>query len=140
MSAFENAKNFFTACETEQGWAGCAQYVDDVATFNAQSESLVDVKTVKDYCEWMAGLGGGPLAGCSYDLHASSYDESTNTAVFFATFTGRHVGEGGPVPATQKETHSHYVYALRMNADGLVEDMVKIWNAPWALRELGWAE
>ncbi len=42
--------------------------------------------------------------------------------------------------ATEKETHSHYVYALRMNADDLVEDMVKIWNAPWALRELGWAE
>ncbi len=140
MSAYETATAFFHACEGLEGWQGCQQHVAPAATFTAQSEPIADIDTVEAYCEWMAGLGGGPLAGCSYDLHASSYDESTHTAVFFATFTGRHVGEGGPVAATQKETHSHYVYALRMNAGGLVEDMVKIWNAPWALRELGWAE
>ena len=34
---------------------------------------------------------------------------------------------------------AHYVYALEMNPDDKVERMTKIWNAPWALRELGWA-
>jgi len=25
-----------------------------------------------------------------------------------------------------------------MNDEGKIESMTKIWNAPWALRELGW--
>jgi hypothetical protein len=60
-------------------------------------------------------------------------------AVFFATYHARHTGEGGPVPPTQKETHSQYVYILTMDADNKVAKMVKVWNAPWALKELGWA-
>jgi hypothetical protein len=27
MTAFENAKKFFTACEAPEGWAGCKEYV-----------------------------------------------------------------------------------------------------------------
>jgi hypothetical protein len=139
MTAFDNATKFFHACESAKGWAGCEAYVGDCASFEAQSEPLVEIVTVKDYCEWMAGFGNTTVPGCSYDLHTSSYDEDTGTAVFFATFHGKHTGEGGPVPPTQKETASHYVYALTMNADGKVAKMVKIWNAPWAMRELGWA-
>ena len=138
MSAFENATQFFHACESLKGWEGCSQYVAPGASFMAQCEPLVDVSTVEAYTEWMAGLGSTPLAGCAYDLHTSSYDEENRTATFFATFTARHVGEGGPVPPTNKETHSHYVYVLTMNDEGKVEKMCKIWNAPWALKELGW--
>lgn len=139
MSAFENATKFFHACESLQGWAGCEDYVASGATFEAQSEPLTDITSVEAYCEWMAGLGKGPLAGCSYDLHSSSYDEGNRTAHFFATFSGTHVGEGGPVPATNKQTNTQYVYALTMDTDGKIERMRKIWNAPWALKELGWA-
>jgi len=42
------------------------------------------------------------------------------------------------VPPTHQETHSHYVYFLTMNAENKVERLVKVWNAPWAMRELGW--
>lgn len=139
MSAFDTATNFFHACESLKGWQGCQEYVADGAEFEAQSEPLVEVRTVQDYCEWMAGLGSGPLNGCSYDLHTSAYDEANNTAIFFATFNGKHVGDGGPVAPTNQQTHSHYVYVLKMNAQGKVEKMTKIWNAPWALNELGWA-
>lgn len=139
MGAFENANRFFVACETPAGWAGCKEFVADGATFSAQSEPLVDVKTVEAYTEWLFGLVTHALPGASYDLHASSYDESTRTAMFFATFHAKHTGEGGPVPPTQQETHTHYVYLLTMNAEDKVERMVKVWNAPWALRELGWA-
>ena len=90
------------------------------------------------YTEWMAAVGKNPLKGCSYDLHTSCYDESSKTAIFFATFTGTHVGEGGPVPPTDKQTKTHYVYVLTMNNNGQVEKMCKVWNAPWALKELGW--
>jgi hypothetical protein len=138
MSAFENAKNFFAACEAPEGWAGCRQYVADGASFVAQSEPLVDITTVEAYSEWMAGFGTITTPGATIDLHSSSFDEETRTAMFFATYNGTHSGEGGPVPPTGKETHSHYVYAITMNSDDKVESMVKIWNAPWAMHELGW--
>jgi len=138
MTAFENATRFFEACEAPAGWAGCAQYVADNATFNAQSEPLADIDSVEDYCEWMKAFGTITAPGCSYLLHSSSYDEANRTAMFFATFTGTHSGEGGPVPPTHKTTQSHYVYVLTMNDDDKVADMVKIWNAPWAMQELGW--
>ena len=139
MSAFDNATAFFHACESLKGWEGCKDYVADGATFDAQSEPLTDITTVEGYCEWMAAVGSGPLAGCSYDLHAGSYDESSRVATFFATFNGKHTGDGGPVPPTNMQTATHYVYALTMNDDGKVSHMCKIWNAPWALKELGWA-
>jgi hypothetical protein len=138
MNPFETATAFFHACEGLEGWTGCQQYVASDAGFTAQSEPLAEVSTVQEYCDWMAGLGAGPLKGCSYDLHTSSYDEANRTASFFATFHGRHTGEGGPVPATNQDTRSHYVYVLKMDDDGKVSNMTKIWNAPWALRELGW--
>ena len=140
MTAFDNARKFFEACESAKGWAGCRQYVAENAVFIAQSEPLVDINTVEAYCEWMAGFATVTVPGASYDLHSSSYDEETGTAVFFATFNARHTGEGGPVPPTNKETHSHYVYFLTMNADNKVEKLVKVWNATWALRELGWVQ
>ncbi len=138
MSAFGNAAKFFHACESLEGWAGCEQYVAADAPFAAQSEPLVDVTTVQGYTEWMAGLGKTPLAGCSYVLQTSAYDEASRTATFFGTFTGTHVGEGGPVPPTNKTTNSDYVYVMTMDADDKVARMCKIWNAPWAMRELGW--
>ena len=138
MTAFENATKFFVACEAPEGWAGCQAYVADGATFTAQSEPLTGVKTVQNYCDWMYGFATVTAPGATYELHASAYDESTRTAIFFATYHATHTGAGGPVPPTHKETHSHYVYFLTMNGDNKVERMVKVWNAPWAMRDLGW--
>jgi hypothetical protein len=86
----------------------------------------------------MAGLGSGPLKGCSYEVHSSAFDETNSAALFFATFKGEHTGEGGPVPATGKQTQTHYVFVIKMNSDNKVSHMTKIWNATWALNELGW--
>jgi hypothetical protein len=138
MSAFENARKFFDACEAPAGWDGCKDYVADGAPFDAQSEPLVDITTVQGYCDWMAGFGTVTAPGATYDLHTSGYDEDSRTAMFFATYHATHSGEGGPVPPTNKETHSHYVYFLTMNGDNKVEKMTKVWNAPWAMKELGW--
>ena len=139
MSAFDNATRFFHACETAQGWAGCKQYVAANASFTGQSEPMMGIDTVEAYCEWMADFGNNIVPGCSYDLHASAYDETNGTAIFFATFTGTHTGDAGPVPPTHQQTNSHYVYALTMDADDKVASMVKVWNASFALRELGWS-
>lgn len=140
MSAFENAQKFFAACEAPEGWAGCAPYVADGATFRAQSEPLTDVNTVEAYAEWMKGFGTVTAPGATYTLHASAWDEANRTALFFATYHATHSGEGGPVPPTGRSTNSDYVYAVIMGDDDKVAHMVKTWNAPWALRELGWAD
>ena len=138
MDLLENASKFFHNCESAKGWEACKDYVAEKAKFNAQSEPLVEVITVKDYVDWMAGLGAITMPGSSYEINASAYDKGKKTALFFATFTGTHSGDGGPIPPTNKTTNSHYVYALKMNDDGKIESMTKIWNASWALRELGW--
>ena len=140
MSAFENAKKFFDACDEAKGWSGCKEYVAEGALFVAQSEPLAEINTVEGYCEWMGAFGTVTVPGATYDLHTTCYDEKSRTAVFFATFHATHTGEGGPVPPTNKDTHTHYVYVLTMNADDKVKSMTKIWNAPWAMRELGWME
>lgn len=138
MKAFENAKSFFHNCESAKGWEACKNYAIDNATFDAQSEPLAEVTKLKDYVNWMEGLGTITMPGCSYRVHASAYDENNNTAIFFATFTGTHSGEGGPIPPSNKTTNSEYVYAIKMNSEDKVESMTKIWNSSWALRELGW--
>jgi len=139
MSAFEKAKQFFNNLEALKGWEECKEYVADGAPFACQSDPLGDVKTVEGYCDWVTGFGKGTVSGATYDLHASSWDEATRTATFFATYHAKHTGEGGPVPPTNKETHSHYVYALTMNPVDKVQSMIKIWNGHWAMKELGWA-
>jgi len=138
MSAFETATRFFHNCETLQGWDACKALVAEGASFAAQCEPLVDVHTVEGYVNWWTAVGGGPLVGCRYVLNASGWDESSRTALFFGTLHAAHTGEGGPVPPTGKATVADYVYALRMDTDGRVAHMTKVWNAPWSLRELGW--
>ncbi len=138
MSAFETATKFFEACETPTGWEGCKRFVEENATFQAQCEPCADIVDVEGYCEWMLAFGTITSPEGSYDLHTSSFDEKTNTAIFFGTYHVKHTGEGGPVPATNKETDTHYVYVLKMNEEGKVSHMTKIWNAPWAMKELGW--
>jgi hypothetical protein len=138
MSAFENAEKFFHACETPLPWESCKPYVADGATFRAQCEPLVGIDTIEGYCAWMKGVVDNACPGASYDLQTSSYDEKTRTAMFFGTYHLKHTKDGGPVPPTNNEAHADYVYIFKMNADGLVESMTKVWNAPWTLNELGW--
>lgn len=140
MSAFDNARKFFEACEAPLGWAGCKDYAEDGATFTAQSEPLIDVTTVEAYADWLHGFGTGTAKGATYTLHASGFDEDARCAIFFATYHATHVGEGGPVPPTNKSCNSHYVYVLKMSDNDKVESMTKVWNASWAMRDLGWIE
>jgi hypothetical protein len=138
MSAFENAQKFFEACETGKGWQGCQCYVASSAPFACQAGALADVTTVESYYEWMKGLVSGPLPDGHYTLHTSSWDAGTNAAMFSATFHGTHTGDGGPVPPTNKKANADYVYVLKMNPDGKVSDMTKIWNDGHTLAQLGW--
>ncbi len=138
MSKMDVAEAFFHACEGLEGREGCQPFMADGATFSAQSEPIANIDKLADYCDWMAGLGSGALKGCSYEIHNAAFDEENGVALFFATFHGKHDGPGGPVEPTGRETKSHYVYAVSVNDDNKVSHVTKIWNAPWALGELGW--
>ena len=139
MSKFDVAKQFFDACEKPLGWEGCKAFVSPSSTFSAQSEPLVGIDSIEGYCDWMKAFGTITAAGATYTLHTSAWDEETSTATFFATYHATHVGDGGPVLPTNKSTNSHYVYVVQVGDDNLVSGLTKIWNAPWAMTELGWA-
>jgi len=139
MNIYNNALAFFNACESLQGYEGCKDYMVENATFEGQAEPTADIEFLSDYVDWMQGIGKGPLKGCTYELNASAYDADNTKVLFFGTLNGNHNGDGGPVKPTGKSTSSHYVYILTMNNDGKVVHMIKVWNAGWAMKELGWA-
>ena len=136
---FANAMRFFLACERLEGWTACESLVADGALFNGRCASQAPVRTIKEYVDWWTGCGSGPLQGCRHSLNASAWDESSRTALFFATLHARHSGPGGPVPPTGRYTLADYVYALRVDGNGLIKHMTKIWNSDLSMRELGWA-
>lgn len=135
--SFAQATAFFHACESLKGWEECSKFCTEDATFSGQCEPLVDIKTLKAYTEWMKGFGLTTVPGCKYELNSSVFDKDNGMAMFFGTFTGTHTGEGGPVEPTGKQTVSQYVYIVKMG-EGKITHMTKVWNAPWALKELGW--
>ena len=49
MNMTDTARDFFEACETGQGWDGCAQYCNDDATFSCQAGALAEIGTLAGY-------------------------------------------------------------------------------------------
>lgn len=136
MTIETTAADFFAACETGQGWAGCAEFCHADAGFDAQSEPLVEITTLEGYCDWMKGLFGAVPDG-SYEVTAFGVDEGRNRVVVSAIFSGTHSGAGGPQPPTGKSAAADYAYVMSFE-DGKIRHMTKIWNAPWTLKALGW--
>ena len=137
-SITDTAMAFFDAVDTGQGWDACSAYCRSDATFAAQAEPLAEIKTLADYAEWMKGMMSVVPDG-RYEMKAFAVDPERQTVVAYAIFHATHTGEGGPVPPTGKSTSSDYVYVMDFDGDK-IRHMTKIWNAGWALRELGWAD
>ena len=137
-SITETARAFFDAIDTGQGWEACSAYCHPDATFTAQAEPLAEVHTLADYAEWMRGMMSVVPDG-RYEMKAFAVDPDRQSVVAYAVFHATHTGEGGPVPPTGKSTSSDYVYAIEFDGEK-VRHMTKVWNAGWALRELGWAD
>jgi len=104
----ETAKAFFEACETGKGWEGCAAHCHRNASFSAQAEPLAEVKTLKDYAEWMKGLLGFMPDG-RYEVKSFATDTERNNVCAFGVFSATHSGAGGPLPPTGKRTVTDYV-------------------------------
>jgi predicted ester cyclase len=135
-SRTETAKAFFEACETGKGWAGCRAYCQSDASFSAQSEPLAEMTTLQEYTDWMKGPLGFVPDG-RYEVKSFATDDQRNNVCAYGVFSGTHSGDGGPMPPTGKSTSSDYVYVMEFD-DGKISHMTKIWNAGWAMKELGW--
>ena len=137
MTSITNiAQAFFDACETGKGWEACGAYCTPNATFAAQAEPLLDVKTLAQYTDWMKGMLT-VVPGARYEVKSFATDASRNNVAAYGVFHATHTGPGGP-PPTGKSTRSDYVYCMSFDGDK-IRHMTKIWNAGWALKELGWA-
>ena len=137
MASFTTvAKKFFDACETGKGWQGCREYCTPNATFSAQAEPIADLKTLEQYTDWMKGLLTFIPNG-RYVVKSFATDDDRKSVCAFGVFSGTHSGQGGPRPPTGKSTDTDYVYVMEFEGDK-IRHMTKIWNAAWAMRELGW--
>ncbi len=130
------AEDFFAACETGKGWAGCQAYCTPDASFVAQSEPLATIRTLEAYTDWMKGLFAF-MPDARYEVKSFATDEARQNVCAYGVFSATHTGEGGPCPPTGKSTTTDYVYVMEFAGDK-IRHMTKIWNAPWALKELGW--
>jgi predicted ester cyclase len=136
-SIAKTAEQFFVACETGKGWEGCSAFCTPDATFSAQAEPLLDVKTLAQYTDWMkAGMTVFPDG--RYDLKSFAIDAERNNVSAYAVFHATHTGPGGPVPPTGKSMSTDYVYVMQFAGDKIAH-MTKIWNAGLALKAVGWA-
>jgi predicted ester cyclase len=131
------AKDFFAACDAGKGWEACKKYCRPDAGFAAQAEALGDIRTLQQYADWMKGLMG-ILPDGRYEVKSLATDAERNNVLIYGVFHGSHTGPGGPVPPTGKKTTTDYVYLLEFDGDK-ISRMTKIWNAGWAVKELGWA-
>jgi len=131
------AQDFFDACETGKGWEVCSAYCKSDATFSAQAEPLLDMRTLAQYTDWMKGLIT-ILPDARYEVKSFATDAARNNVSAFGVFHATHTSPGGPVPATGRSTSADYVYVMQF-ADGKIVHMTKIWNAGLTLKELGWA-
>ncbi|MGA9865220.1 MAG: nuclear transport factor 2 family protein [Acetobacteraceae bacterium] len=135
-SITEIAKEFFAACETGKGWEACRAYCTPDATFASQAEPLADVKTLQAYTDWMKGILT-PLPDGRYEVKSFATDTERNNVSAFGVFSATHTGPGGPVPPTGKSMKTDYVYVMEFEG-AKIRHMTKIWNAGWALKQIGW--
>jgi predicted ester cyclase len=132
------ANQFFDACETGKGWERCRSFCTPNATFSAQAEPLAETRTLQQYTEWMKGLLGFIPDG-KYVVKSFATDTERNSVCAYGVFSGTHTGQGGPCPPTGKSVRSDYVYVMEFEGDK-IRHMTKIWNAGWAMKELGWVK
>lgn len=137
MSAITGiARNFFEACEAGKGWETCQSYCTPDAGFSAQSEPLAGVRTLQEYSDWMKGLLTFMPDG-RYVVKSFATDDDNNSVCAYGVFSATHTEQGGPCPPTGKSTTTDYVYVMEF-AGNKIRHMTKIWNAGWAMKELGW--
>jgi len=96
----------------------------------------------EEYADWRASMRDRAVEAapdCKWVLEHASWDKDKRTIACYGVASGTHTGPGGPVPATGRSVASEYVYILHVDETGRFDRMTLVWNAGWAMRELGWA-
>jgi ketosteroid isomerase-like protein len=132
----DTAEAFFHACESGEGWEDCRAYCQPDASFSAQAAPLSDIDTVKEYTGWMQAQYEA-MPDIEYEVTSLAVDEDRGTVCVCAVLRGTHTGEDGPVPPTGQRVESDYAYVMAFR-DGEIDHLTKIWNAPHAMKQLGW--
>src|SRR5581483_9502479 len=127
MSITTTAQAFFDACDTGKGWEVCSAYCTPDASFSAQAEPLLGIKTLADYTNWMKAIGP-VLPDARYEVKSFATDEARHNVSAYGVFHATHTGEGGPVPPTGKSMSTDYVYVMQFDGDKIAH-MTKVWNA-----------
>jgi hypothetical protein len=137
--ALTNAKKIMAAVDAAKPFEEISDIVVEDAPFICQADALAGVNTVKAWADWMVNFESNIAPGCKATVHNIAWDAENKTALYYATFYAKHSGDGGPVPATNKETSTHYMYILVMSEDNKCKSFTKVWNDGYCLKELGWA-
>ena len=132
----EIADKFFDECETGKGWESCKNYCNEDASFSCHSYNLAEVKTVQEYSDWMTGICE-IMPDSKYDIKSVTMDEDRGHVSYFAVFSGTHIGEGGPVPPTNKWGEVDYVYVLEFQ-NNKISHLTKIFNPHYINKQIGW--
>src|SRR6516162_11024346 len=85
------AEAFFKACETGKGWQVCRAYCTPNATFSAQAEPLLEVKTLAQYTDWMKGILT-VLPDARYEVKSFATDSARNNVAAYGVFHGTQIG------------------------------------------------
>ncbi|MCE9686172.1 ester cyclase [Shewanella sp. AS16] len=137
MSAMlEQARQFFEACETGQGWEVCKAYCHPDASFSAQAAALADIDSLQAYTEWTKNILT-PIPDGHYELRCFAEDKERHCVIAYAVFHGTQTGPGGPGEPTGNTIAADYVYAMQFEGN-LIRHMTKIWNDAVSLQQLGW--
>ena len=131
------AEAFFAACEAGKGWEVCRAYCTPDASFSAQAEPLLEVKTLSQYTDWMKHMMT-VLPDGHYDIKSFATDQARNNVAVYGVFHCTHTGPGGPVPPTGRCTSTDYVYVMQFEGNKIAH-LTKIWNAGLAMKDLGWS-
>lgn len=96
---------------------------------------MAEIRSLEDYVEWMKGFFG-PVPDARYEVKAFARDPERRNVTVVATLHGTNTGDR-PVPPTGNTVAADYVYVMQFDGD-LISHVLKVWNAPWSLRQLGW--
>ena len=74
-----------------KGWETCSQYCTADATFSAQAEPLLEVRSLAQYTDWMKGIITLLPDACN-EVKSFATDAKRNNVCAFAVFHGTHTG------------------------------------------------
>jgi predicted ester cyclase len=132
-SLTETAQAFFAACETGQGWETCHAWCTPDAGFSAQSEPIMELRTLQQDTDWMRQLRP-VLPDARYVLQSFADNPDRQKVCACGVFSGTQRGNGSRCPPTGWSNATDYVY-VREFAGDKISRMTEIWSAGWTANE-----